>query len=443
VYLFQRQVMLRRRYNARMKLRGRALPFLVRTAGLVSIAVCLACDAAGQGTAPTSAGPPHYVVVISLGGFRWDYAARDGAKNLLAIGKTGVAAPQGMVPSFPASTWPNEWTLVTGLYPGHHGIVADKFFDPGRKAKFSSDDPKATGDASWYGGTPIWALAEKQGVKAACISWPGCTAQVSGTRPSYFPNEKAPSTTNEKLGQVTEWLRLPDEKRPRLILVYFSEAEDAGRKFGPDAPETVAAVRALDAAIGKLKAALDATRLPIDLVVVSDHGVARSDRQWITLDAQADLTGFDSTASLLYAGDEADRDRAYNQLKKASAQFIAYRLKSVPADLHLYANPRAGDPVVIAAGPYALRIHVPATEQGDPASLLGLDGLNVRVVPEMKGIFFAAGPDILEGKTVAPFENTDVFPWLAHLLGLTPPKSDGSLNVLSGTLRDRGGETDQ
>jgi alkaline phosphatase D len=61
----------------------------------------------------------------------------------------------------------------------------------------------------------------------------------------------------------------------------------------------------------------------------------------------------------------------------------------------------------------------------------------------MKSSFFAAGPDIVKGKTVAPFENVNLYPWLAHMLGLTPPANDGSLNILAGTLRDRGETPDQ
>jgi predicted AlkP superfamily pyrophosphatase or phosphodiesterase len=239
-------------------------------------------------------------------------------------------------------------------------------------------------------------------------------------------------------------LRLPESERPHLVTAYFSEVDDAGRRFGPDAAETRAAVHTMDAMIGKLKAVLDTTQLPIDLVVVSDHGMAKTGGQWITLDALADLAGFESANALLYGKTNADSERVYNQLKKASADFIAYRLKDIPAELHLYKNVRAGDPVVIATGPYAIRAHAPATAQAaDTVPPKGIDGLNAQTVPEMKGIFFAAGPDIVEGKTVEPFENVNLYPWIAHLLGLTAPKSDGSLNLLSGTLRDGGGDAGQ
>jgi alkaline phosphatase D len=159
---------------------------------------------------------------------------------------------------------------------------------------------------------------------------------------------------------------------------------------------------------------------------------------WITLDQFADLTGFDTVGARLYGKTEEDRARVYNQLKKASSQFVVFRLKNVPANLNFNQNPREGDPVVIATGPYAIRAHAPPDGRSDQPPDLGMHGFDPLRVPEMKASFFAAGPDIVKGKTVAPFENVDLYPWLAHMLGLTPPKNDGSLNVLAGTLRDGG-----
>jgi alkaline phosphatase D len=194
----------------------------------------------------------------------------------------------------------------------------------------------------------------------------------------------------------------------------------------------------MDRVLGKLKAALDATGLPIDLVVVSDHGMAKTDGKWTTLDQFADLSGFKSEGPLLYGRTEEDRVRAYNQLKKATSEFVAFRLKDVPAELNANQNPRMGDPVVVATGPYPIRARSPVAGQADKPPSIGMHGFDPNRVAEMKACFFAAGPDILEGKTVAPFENVNLYPWLAHLLGLSPPKTDGSLHVLSGTLRDGG-----
>jgi alkaline phosphatase D len=393
----------------------------------------------------------HYVVLVSLDGFRWDYAKRDNAKNLLSLGKQGVWAPEGMFPSYPSLTFPNHFTIVTGLYPEHHGLVANSFYDETRQARYAIADAQAVTDGTWYNGIPLWSLAESQGMRTACLFWPGSEAQIAGFRPTYYAqfNSKTEATDAVEQARIEDavaLLRLPEADRPHFITIYYSEPDHEGHEFGPDAPETRAAELKMDGMIGKLKAGLDKTGLPIDLVVVSDHGMARVEGGWITLDQFADLTGFETAGSLLYGKTEEDRARVYNQLKKVTSQFVVYRRKDVPANLNYNQNPREGDPVVIATGSYAIRAHAPPAGKEDRPPTLGMHGLDPYRLPQMKASFFAAGPDIVAGKTVAPFENVNLYPWLAHLLGLTLPSSekiDGTLNVLAGTLRDNGNSTTQ
>jgi alkaline phosphatase D len=393
----------------------------------------------------------HYVVLVSLDGFRWDYAKRDGARNLLALGKHGVWAPEGMLPSFPSLTFPNHFTIVTGLYPEHHGLVANSFYDETRQARYAIADEKAVDDGSWYSGIPLWSLAESEGMRTACLFWPGSEAKIAGFRPTYYAQfdsktQATDAVEQARIDDAVALLRLPEADRPHFITIYYSEPDHEGHEFGPDAKETREAELKMDAMIGKLKAALDSTRLPIDLVVISDHGMAKTEGGWITLDQLADLTGFEAVGSLLYGKTEEDRARVYNQLKKASSQFVVYRRKDVPADLNYNQNPREGDPVVVATGPYAIRAHGPPAGKEDHAPTIGMHGLDPHKIPQMKASFLAAGPDLLAGKTVAPFENVNLYPWLAHMLGLTLPASeklDGTLNVLAGTLRDNGNAATQ
>jgi alkaline phosphatase D len=410
----------------------------------------------GQGTSPAlplthvDNGPnsawaqnQHYLVLVSLDGFRWDYAKRDNATHLLAIGKAGVWAPEGMLPSYPSLTFPNHYTLVTGLYPEHHGIVANSFLDPERNARYSMSDTDATHDGSWYGGIPLWSLAESQGMRTACILWVGCEAKIAGFRPSYYATfdsktQATPKAEQARIDDTLALLHLPAADRPHFIAIYFSEPDHEGHEFGPDARETRDAALRMDILVGKLREALAATGLAIDLVVVSDHGMVKSQGAWINLDQFADLSAFETAGDLLYGKTDADRERVYNQLKHVSSQFIVYRRKDVPAGLNYNQNPREGDPVVVATGPFAIRAHAPPAGETSRPPTLGMHGFDPRIVPEMKASFFAAGPDLRAGKTVAPFENVNLFPWMAHLLGLNPPKTDGSLNILSGTLRDDG-----
>jgi alkaline phosphatase D len=380
----------------------------------------------------------HYVVLVSLDGFRWDYARRDGATHLLALGKRGVWAPEGMLPSFPSLTFPNHFTIVTGLYPAHHGLVANSFYDPATQARYAISDPNAVTDGSWYSGVPLWSLAESQGMRSACLFWPGSEAKIAGFRPTYYLKYDDKIDDTARIEQVLAWLRLPAADRPHFITLYYAEPDHEGHEFGPDAPETKAAVLKVDGLVGKLKADLDATHLPIDLVVVSDHGMVKEQGDWITLDKFADLTGVETAGQLLYPKSDADSERVYNQLKKASSQFFVYRRKNVPAELNYSDNPRTGDPVIIATGPFAIRAHGPPDGKPDHPPTTGMHGFDPHKMPEMKASFFAAGPDILPGHTVKTFENVNLYPWIAHMLGLTPPRSDGSLNVLALTLRDGG-----
>ena len=211
-----------------------------------------------------------------------------------------------------------------------------------------------------------------------------------------------------RIDDAVALLKMPEAERPHFITIYYSEPDHEGHEFGPDAPETKAAVLKMDAMIGKLKKALDATELPIDLVVVSDHGMAKEEGGWINLDEFADLSGFETAGPLLYGKTEEDRARAYDKLKQASSQFVVYRRKDVPAGLDYNQNPREGDPVVIATGPVCDSRAQAAGRTGpiNPPEP-GMHGFDPRKIPEMKASFFAAGPDIVPGKTVAPFRKRE------------------------------------
>ena len=378
----------------------------------------------------------HYVVLVSLDGFRWDYARKDGAKHLLAIAKEGASAPEGMIPAYPSVTFPNHYTLVTGLYPEHHGIVAMSFYDPARKQRYAYNDPKSATDGSWYGGTPLWSLAEKEGMRSACFFWPGSEAEIAGERPSYYLKFNDSFPDDKRIDQVLAWLALPPEQRPHFITLYYSNVDHAGHKYGPDAPETREAVRHVDALMGQLHDRLAKTKLPVDLVIVSDHGMEAEKGPWIDLDKFADLSHFITTGSLLYSesASEADTEHVYQQLKSASGDFKVYRRAKVPAALDYDQNPREGDPVIVPTGPYAIRAQTPADPGRDFPPNKGSHGFDPSEMPSMRAIFYAEGPDIRKGATVRPFENVNLYPFLAQILGLDAPATDGKLSVLQGIL---------
>jgi predicted AlkP superfamily pyrophosphatase or phosphodiesterase len=378
----------------------------------------------------------HYVVLVSLDGFRYDYASKYGAKNLLGMAARGASAPGGMIPSYPSVTFPNHYSIVTGLYPEHHGIVANSFYDPARKQTYAFTDPQSVADGSWYSGTPLWVLAEQQGMRAATFFWPSSDAEIRGKRPSYYVapfDDKYPD--EKRIEQVLAWLRLSPEKRPHFITLYYANTDHAGHTYGPDAPQTAEAVQRVDELMGKLQDGIAASGLPVDLIVLADHGMETLQGGWVALDTWADLSQFETVGPELYARTDADAAKAYHSLQGASGKFKVYRRARVPAYLHFNSNPREGDPVVVPLGPFPITARTPNSEGGTRMPPAGGHGYDPREMASMKAVFVAVGPDIRPGMTIPSFENVDVYPFIARILGLKTGKIDGRIRILQRTLK--------
>ena len=215
----------------------------------------------------------HYLVLVSLDGFRYDYPQKYGAPHLLALGRAGASAPDGMLPAYPSLTFPNHFSIVTGLYPEHHGIVANTFYDPARRQTFSYKNDATNSDGTWYGGTPLWSLAEAQGMRAASFFWPGSEAEIAGHRPTFYLHFQDTFPDTGRIDQIIAWLRLPAAERPHFLTLYYSNVDHAGHTFGPDSDQTRDAVHHLDDMIGLLHKRLRKLHLPVDLVVIADHGM--------------------------------------------------------------------------------------------------------------------------------------------------------------------------
>jgi alkaline phosphatase D len=371
----------------------------------------------------------HYVVMVSLDGFRWDYATKWGAPHLLKMAEEGASAPEGMLPSFPSLTFPNHYTLVTGLYPSHHGIVDNEFLDPARNyEEYYYKTPEKATDGSWYGGVPLWSLAEKQGMRSAAMFWVGSESKIAGERPSYWVPFDDKFDDEKRVAQVMEWLALPEAERPHLITLYYSNVDHAGHDFGPDSEECRDAVHHMDALMGELEDKLKATGLPVDMVVVSDHGMVKfADRHWVALDKLVDMKGAKNFGQNIYPESEGEKERIYEGLKGLNdPRFTAYRLKDVPKNLDVSPNPREGDPVVVPLELYPIMVHAKVAE----VKGVGGHGFDPARVPEMKAIFYAEGPDVKPGVKVASFSNVDVYDFVCGMLGLKPAKNDGEKKVL-------------
>ncbi len=425
--------------------------FANRIFPLLFLASCLAAFCQAQAIAPVitvNHGPnapqqlsKPYVILVSLDGFRYDYAKRYHAEHLLALAADGASAPDGMLPSYPSITFPNHYSIVTGLYPEHHGIVANSFYDPARKETYSYHDSKTVGDGTWYGGTPLWVLAELQGMRSASFFWMGSEADIQGVRPTYYLKFDARSPNPKRVEQALAWLRLPPEQRPHLITLYFSDTDSAGHRFGPDSPQVADAVHELDGEIGKLVDGLKEIKLPVDLIVLADHGMVKVDGDPIHLGQYGfSPSWFAPIVGLgLYPKSDADAEKAYETMRGKSDKFAVYRRVSVPAYLHFDSNPREGDPVLVPNGPYFLSTD---TDPDNPEHPIGAHGFEATRMPEMKALFVAAGPDIRRGGVLEPFENVNVYPLVARILGLdiTTLKTgpiDGKIDVLAGIIQTK------
>ncbi|SEB60588.1 ectonucleotide pyrophosphatase/phosphodiesterase [Terriglobus roseus] len=374
----------------------------------------------------------HYVVLVSLDGFRYSYPKDHGAPYLQGMMKQGATAPDGMIPAYPSLTFPNHWTLVTGLYPEHHGLVRNSFYDPERKQSYRYTDPVANSDGSWYGGVPLWSLAEQQGMRAATFMWPGSEAEVAGHRPTMYAKFQDYLDGHVGLDQISKWLRLPAAERPHLMTLYLSATDHAGHWYGPDSEQEHEAVHVVDGLMSELRSRLDRSGLPVDLVIVSDHGMVQNDNDWVNLDQYADLSHTVTSEWLMYPDSEAEKEKVYESFKAhPDKRFEIYRQKDVPERLHYTGNPRIGDPVIVANVP--IIVHPSAT--GVARADLADHGYDVAKVPQMKSFFLAIGPDIRKDVKLPSFDNVDVYSFIAKLLDLNPGRTDGEVGPLKAALK--------
>jgi predicted AlkP superfamily pyrophosphatase or phosphodiesterase len=252
-------------------------------------------------------------------------------------------------------TFPNHISIVTGLYPEHHGIVANDFYDPARKEFYEIG--KSARDGSWYRAKPLWVVAEEQKVKSASMFWPTSDAEILGVRPSYWKPYDRTFPDEQRVAQVLECLKLPEDRRPHFITVYFGDTDSAGHSYGPDSAEIQAAVHWVDALVGELWKGIQVLNLPVNLIVVSDHGMQKVEG-FVDLSKFADFKELqvadDGAFTLLYAPNAEIAERTYVALKGKSPECEVYRRKETPPRLHFSDDPRIGDLVVIANGPKIL-----------------------------------------------------------------------------------------
>lgn len=373
-------------------------------------------------------------ILISIDGFRPDYLDRGLTPVLSRLAADGVTGP--MRPSFPSKTFPNHWTIVTGLRPDRHGITANSMEDPARPGEvftMANDDP-----FWWNAAPPIWVTAEKAGIPTASMYWPGSNVGWGGVRASTWPNYVTGSTrptdwqqfnqqmpNENRVRAILDWMRRPAATRPRLVTTYFDVVDTAGHQYGPTSPQVNEALVEVDRAIGQLVEGLAAQGQPANLVIVSDHGMAATssdrvialDKIVSTEDARVVESGPYATFAPL-PGREAAVAAA---LLKPHAHMECWRKAEIPAHLHYGKNPRVPPFLCLAEDGWMTYKTAPTT----PFSR-GEHGFDNNL-PSMRALFIANGPAFARGQRIEDFDNVSVAPLLRTLLGLpADPTLDGT-----------------
>lgn len=393
----------------------------------------------GRVNAPAAEERP-YVILISADGYRYDYSEKYGAENLMKLSAGGVHA-KAMLPSFPSITFPNHWSLITGLYPAHHGLVDNFFYDPKSSSFYAMSNQENAEDGRWYGGLPLWGLAEKQDMVSASLQWVGSASDAGGARPTYYYHYHEKFSPDEKVQKVVNWLRLPEEVRPHFISLYFPDADAAGHHFGPEAAETQQAVQKIDKAVGTLVEKVQELGLKnVNFIFVSDHGMISVDRdEPLSIpEILNDKTRFDifnsQTLLRVMVKNPGEIKTVYQELKRnRTDDYKVILAKRFPRKLHYGSkDDRYGRIGQILLVPKAPKIFLTKGQRTTP----GKHGYNPASTPEMKAVFYAWGPAFREHITIGEFSNVNVYPLVAEILGLKIENPvDGKMKVLEKTLK--------
>ncbi len=381
-------------------------------------------SATGEAPLPTAQNRDPVTILISIDGFRPDYLNRGITPNLSALAASGIYAD--MRSSFPTKTFPNHWTLVTGKRPDNHGIVGNSMEDvarPGEKFTMSNKDP-----FWWDQSEPIWITAEKQGVRAATMFWPGSEVELDGTRPSdWWPFSQALSD-DRRVNAVIDWMRRPTATRPQLVTLYFDSVDTAGHFFGPAPSEKLhAAISAIDKNIGSLVEQFAALGQPVNFVITSDHGMAEThpDRV-IYLDRILPRDQYRLVVDGNYAGIEPlaeDMSAIDAAFLKPHENMECWKRENIPARFQYGKNPRV--PSIICLPTTGWVVY-----QDKPEWMTGIGGGHGydHLHPDMIAFFLASGPDIIGNGKITTFDNVDIYSLLAHLIDIDPNKSDGDIS---------------
>lgn len=390
---------------------------------------------------------PEHVILISIDGCKYDYVERFRPENLSKFIANGTAA-KSLIGAFPTKTFPNHYAIATGMKPENNGLVDNRFYDPDKGEDYAVGNRSAVEDPSWYAGTPLWVLAEQQGMVAASYFFVGSETAIQGKYPSYFYAYDGNVPNLKRISQVFDWLLLPEESRPRLITMYFSDMDDVGHMYGPDNDAQLGKrMEKLDRELGALFEGLRSFDLNINVIIVSDHGMANVPKDnLINLDhlVEGIATRVSNNGALahLYLDNPEQVGQVVQELEKWKDLPITIEKVS---DRISYGNTdkfgkRMGDILIIPHLGYYLATSADMVRYQQRAAryqtqVFGEHGYHPSY-QDMHGIFYANGPAIRQGLLINSFENVHVYPLICQILGLPIPADiDGSLEVLQAILK--------
>lgn len=370
----------------------------------------------------------HPLLLVGIDGVKPDYLREGFAEtpNLDRLIDEGVWA-ESLKPVFPTHTFPNLYSIVTGLYPENHGIIGNTVYDPDRDELLNMRDDEAQQTSDWWGGEPIWITAEQQGLRAGTFFWVGSEAEIDGTQPTHSVDYNSFIPHNSRTDQVVRWLT--DEEAVDFATLYFASPDGRGHEYGPESDEVVEAVEDIDEQIGRLIDGLESEGLwpDLNILVVSDHGMVELDEdKVIFLDDIIDTRDVEMitwTPVATMIPDDGKADEIYEALKENEENYSVYRREDIPERFRYRENSRVAEIVVVADKPYSLTSHYFFANQGLMSGGHGFDP----EYPSMHGIFLAHGPDFPGGHQTETLKLVDIYSLMAHLLALDPAEHDGSL----------------
>lgn len=407
------------------------LPFF-RLAWLAALLLLAGCSTAPARTAAgRTVSEPVPLLLISIDALRADYLGKGNTPHLDRLARQGVRA-EGMNPSYPSLTFPNHFTLVTGLRPDRHGVVHNTMREEGL-GDFRVADLAAVGDGRWWQAEPIWVSAEKAGLPTAIWAWPGSAAEIDGVRPTRWKpyDESVPAT--QRVDDVARWLEEPAATRPRFAALYLEMVDGAGHDHGPDAPQTREAVREADAAVGRLIDALARKRMldRVNVIVVSDHGMAMVLPGHVVavedMVPVEDATVISIGQSVGIAPRAGRVEAAEKRLLGRHDHYECWRKSELPARWHYGRNPRV--PPIVCQMDEGWDAIPAASAAKRPPGIRGSHGYDP-MLASMRAAFIARGPAFRKGAVIASFDNVDVYPLMARLLDIPARENDGDIAPL-------------